>query len=79
MQELLSSAKELLIFVNLFFIVLVVPIYRYIKASIHSNIELQKTLKKLNEEIALLRRILFDIADAETIKRHIKDAHTRDI
>ena len=78
MQDVILSAKDFLIFVNLVFMVLIIPIYKYIKSSIQSNIELQKTLKQLNEEIGLLRKILFDIADAETIKRHMKDAHTRD-
>jgi len=66
-----EHVKELLEFANLLFVFLVLPIVRYIKESTKTNIELKNTILMLQEEIELLRGILFEIADGDVIKRHI--------
>jgi len=71
MGEMMSIVKDVLVFANLLLVVLVLPVVRYIKASTQTNIELKQTLSGLKEEIELLRSILFDIADGDTIKKHI--------
>jgi len=71
MHETLTIAKDILTFANLMVFVLLVPLYRFIKNSIQTNIELANTIKELKDELSLLRGILFDIADAETIKKHL--------
>jgi len=71
MNEAIAQAKDILIFANLVILVLVVPLYKFIKNSIHTNIELSNTIKELKEELGLLRAILFEVADGEVIKKHI--------
>jgi len=71
MHETLSIAKDILTFANLMMILLIIPLYRFIKNSIQTNIELANTIKELKDEISLLRGILFEIADGEVIKKHL--------
>ncbi len=73
MSEFFAIAKDMLVFANLILVVLILPVIRYIKASTQTNIELKQTLGSLKEEIELLRSILFDIADGDTIKKHIAE------
>ncbi|HIP60220.1 MAG TPA: hypothetical protein EYH01_07335 [Campylobacterales bacterium] len=73
MQELLANAKEFLIVINLLFVVLIFPAIKFIRTSIHANLELQKTIKELRKELYLLRNILFEIADGDVIKKHLKE------
>ncbi|SFP60493.1 hypothetical protein [Hydrogenimonas thermophila] len=75
MQELLANAKDFLTVVNLLLVALVFPAIRFIRTSVHANLELQKTIKELRDELHLLRNILFDIADGDTIKKHLKRKH----
>ena len=71
MHETIAIAKDILTFANLMMILLIVPLYRFIKNSIQTNIELANTIKELKDEISLLRGILFEIADGEVIKKHL--------
>ena len=71
MTEFITGAKDVLVFANLVIVILVEPLYKFIKNSIHTNLELTNTIKELKEEITLLRAILFDVADGEVIKKHL--------
>ena len=73
MTEFFSAAKDFLVFANLVLVVLVIPIVKYIRTSIQTNIELKQTLKSMKDEIELIRSILFDIADGDIIKKHIAE------
>ena len=71
MSDSISIAKDVLSLANLIVIVLIIPLYRFMKNSIQTNIELANTIRDLREELELLRGILFDIADGEVIKKHL--------
>ena len=71
MHETLNIAKDIFAFANLIMMLLIIPLYRFIKNSIQTNIELANTIKELKDEISLLRGILFEIADGEVIKKHL--------
>lgn len=78
MHDTFSDIKDILALINMLLVMLIIPGIKYIKTSMNASIELQKTIKELKDEIHLLQNILFDVADGETIKRHMRDKSARD-